>query len=85
MKKNCQFCGNKNFKKNHVQYIYKHDGKMLFVNGVPCEQCEFCGEQYFEGKILHSIEEEFNQIHLQGKKTKKIQVPVEDYLELQAK
>lgn len=84
MNKVCQFCGNKNFKKAEVEYIYRHDGKMFMVNGVPCEQCEYCGEQYFKANTLKTIENEFNRIYLKGKKTHKVSVPVEKYMELQA-
>ena len=49
MNSNCHFCGNKNFKNNQVQYIYQLNNQFLIMDGVPCEQCEFCGEQYFEG------------------------------------
>ena len=80
----CHFCGNKNFKKTTVQYIYRHDNHFLIVNDVPCEQCEYCGEQYFEGKVLRALEEEFNRIYLRGKKAKtEVNVPVEQFLELQ--
>ncbi len=76
----CNFCGNKNFKIKRVQYIYKHEGKFLVVNDVPCEECEFCGEQYFEAKVLKKIENDFNEINsLKRKAKKKIEVPVEDF------
>jgi len=56
---------------------------MLIVNNVPCEECDFCGEQYFKAGVLNKIEKEFNSIHHAGKKVKeKISVPFEDYLEL---
>lgn len=44
MSKVCQFCGNKNFSEQKVQYTYKHDDKFLIVDDVPCEQCQYCGE-----------------------------------------
>ena len=81
----CHFCGNKNFKGNKVQYIYRHKGKLLIMEDVPCLQCEYCGEQYFEGEVLKNIEREFNDIYSCGKEPKKeIVVPVENYVELQA-
>jgi YgiT-type zinc finger domain-containing protein len=84
MKKICHFCGNKNFKNSNVQYIYKHGGKFLIVNDVPCLQCVYCGEQYFSGEILEKIEEEFNKIYSLGKEVKtEIPVPVEQFAELQ--
>ena len=53
------------------------------MNNVPCEECEFCGEQYFEANILKRIEFEFNEIHSTRKKaTREIHVPVEEFVEL---
>lgn len=83
MRKVCNFCGNKNFKEKKVQYIYKHDDKMIIMNNVPCEECEFCGEQYFKAVVLKKIEKEFKKIHQFGKKVKeRIIVPLEDFLEV---
>jgi YgiT-type zinc finger domain-containing protein len=76
----CHFCGNKNFKQNKVQYTYKRDKKYIIVDDVPCEQCEYCGEQYFNAIVLQDIEDEFNAIHSKGKTVKnKIIVPIETY------
>ncbi len=84
MNTKCHFCGNKNFKEAKVQYIYRLNDQFLIVNDVPCEQCEYCGEEYFEGKVLSQIEEEFLRIYEQGKKAKKeVRVPVEQFPELQ--
>jgi hypothetical protein len=53
------------------------------VNDVPCEECEFCGEQYFEADVLKKIERDFMDIYLAGKRSKQlIEVPVEDFAEL---
>ena len=83
MKKICSFCGNKNFREKHVQYIYKHDEQFLVVNNVPCEECEYCGEQYFKAEALKKIEKEFNNIYFSGKKVKKeVKVPVEEFVEI---
>ena len=84
MNTKCNFCGNKNFKDVKVQYVYTHDNNFLIVNDVPCEQCEYCGEQYFEGIVLRRIEDEFQRIHIQGKKTKQeLRVPIEQFSQLQ--
>lgn len=83
MNTKCNFCGNKNFKNVKVQYVYKHDNKFLIVDDVPCEQCEYCGEQYFEGKVLTRIEEEFQRIHVQGKKPlQELRVPIEQFAQI---
>ena len=80
MKKVCSFCGNKNFREKNVQYIYKHNGQFLVVNNVPCEECEYCGEQYFKGDVLKRIERDFEFVYSRRKKARlTIRVPVEQY------
>jgi len=81
--KKCNFCGNKHVRETQAQYIYRCDNRFLVVNNVPCEQCEFCGEQYFKAEVLRNIEHDFNKIYTKGKKVKKeMRVPVEEYLEV---
>jgi len=83
MKEVCNFCGNKNFVKKEVEYMYQHDGQMLLIEHVPCEECEYCGERYFEALTLKQIEKEHEEIYHEGKKAKKeIIVPVEEYIKL---
>ena len=64
----CHFCGNKHFKHVFVQYTYKRDQQYMIVEDVPCEQCVFCGEQYFEAGVLKQIEAEFEEVYTNGKK-----------------
>ncbi|MBM4312237.1 MAG: YgiT-type zinc finger protein [Deltaproteobacteria bacterium] len=81
--KKCNFCGNRHVREAQVQYIYRHDEKLLLVNNVPCEQCEFCGEKYFKAQVLRNIELDFKKIYSAGKKAKKeLKVPVEEYKEV---
>ena len=80
MNTQCNFCGNKNFIIVRTQYIYKHDGKLLIVDDVPCEQCEFCGEQYFAADVLSKIEKDFMEVYSSRKKARsEILVPVESF------
>jgi len=79
----CNFCGNKNFRGKHVQYIYKYNDRFLVVNNVPCEECEYCGEQYFKAEDLKKIEEDFKAIYVFGKKAKKeTAVPIKEFAEI---
>ena len=79
----CSFCGNKNLKKTTTDYTYKHNGKYLFIGSVPCKQCEFCGEKYYEAKVLKKIEQEFLDIYSGKKKVEKeLIVPVENFSEM---
>jgi len=81
----CHFCGNQNFTERHVQYVYRRDGHFLIVNEVPCEQCDYCGEQYFQAKVLKPIETEFESIHYRGKKVaRELRIPVEQFQEVLA-
>lgn len=79
----CAFCGNRNFTERNVQYIYSHQGQFLLVNNVPCEECEYCGEQYFKAEVLKKIKKSFGEIILSRKKAKReIKVPVEEFAEI---
>ena len=79
----CHFCGNKNFTDKKVQYTYKRDDEYIIVNAVPCEQCDFCGEDYFAATVLKTIEMEFDEIHSKGKVVKnRVTIPVEAYSEI---
>lgn len=63
--------------------MYKRDDRFLLVNNVPCEQCDFCGEQYFAAGVLKQIEGEFESIYESGKKVAtEIRVPVEEFAEI---
>jgi len=76
----CSFCGNKNFKEAKVEYIYRHSGKMMIFEHVPCEVCEYCGEQYFKAEVLKKIEKDFFEIESDRRKPVNIKsVPVEEY------
>ena len=80
MNKVCSFCGNKNFRDVRTQYIYKHDGKMMIVDDVPCEQCDYCGEQYFAADVLRKIEQDFLDVYACRRKARsEITVPVEQF------
>ena len=80
----CHFCGNRNFRVTAIQYTYRHAGKFLIVDDVPCTKCEYCGEAYFKAEVLKRIEKEFNAIYYQGKKAKqKFYVPVERFVQIE--
>jgi YgiT-type zinc finger domain-containing protein len=80
----CAFCGHKHLQSSQTQYIYRHDDKFLIVDDVPCLQCAYCGEQYFAGPVLQSIEKKFNDIYVHGQKaSKEVQIPVEHFPNLQ--
>ena len=76
----CPFCGHRNMADKHVEYLYRSGERFLVVTDVPCLECEFCGEQYFEATTLKKIEGDFEAIQNTGKKPMKtIMVPVEAF------
>ncbi len=80
MIKQCNFCGHRHVKETLTQYTYKHNGKWLIVDGVPCEQCEFCGEQYFTASVLEKIEADFIEVYSARRKARsEMVVPVETF------
>ena len=52
----CSFCGNKHLSAWRTRYIHQQNDHMLIVEDVPCIECEYCGEQYFEVQTLKRIE-----------------------------
>ena len=80
MNKKCNFCGNKNFKHKTVQYILRRNNRVFIMDGVPCEECEYCGEQYFNALDLKKIDSRFEKVTTGHKKPyRKIMVPVEQF------
>ncbi|MBF0284664.1 MAG: type II toxin-antitoxin system MqsA family antitoxin [Magnetococcales bacterium] len=79
----CPFCGHKNMASKTVEYLYRIGDRLMMVTGVPCLECEYCGEQYFEAAVLKRIEADFLAIESETKTPMKtIQVPVESFASL---
>ncbi|OHB77721.1 MAG: YgiT-type zinc finger domain-containing protein [Planctomycetes bacterium RBG_16_59_8] len=80
MTKTCNFCGNARSHEKSVEYLYRHEERFLLVKNVPCEECDFCGEQYFAAKVLKKIERDFHAIVSLRKKVKHtVTIPVEEF------
>ena len=76
----CHICGSVDFEERRVEYIYRRDGEYLVVQNVPCEVCLHCGERYYQGEVLLSIERRFRAIHdRQVKPQSQRLIPVEVY------
>jgi len=81
--KKCHFCGNIHFSEKTVQYVYQRNKRFMIIDSVPCEECNYCGERYYDGLVIEKIENEFINIYDNHKKIKnQVLVPVESYLEL---
>lgn len=62
MTDHCVFCGNKHLSAKTTRYLHQQDGEMLIVEEVPCMECDFCGEQYFDIGVLKRIESDHLEI-----------------------
>ncbi len=76
----CSFCGNKHLSAKRTRYIHQQGSEMLIVEDVPCIECDYCGEQYFEIGTLKRIEADHTALLARQKRPRRtIQVAVEDY------
>ena len=57
----CIFCGG-SLKQSKTDYIEKNDNHVILIKDVPCEECEQCGETYFNNNIVKAIERILNSI-----------------------
>ncbi len=63
----CAFCGHKHLKAKNTRYIHQQGEELLIMGNVPCLECEFCHEPYFEARVLKAIEAEHLAITNQQK------------------
>lgn len=83
MSEQCVFCGHKHLISKTTRYIYQKDQRMLVVDHVPCLECTFCGEQYFDALVLERIENDYQAINNQQRQPQRImQVAVEEFSSL---
>lgn len=47
---------------DHAIPLHQRDEEMLIVDDVPCLECDFCAEQYFDVGVLKRIEADHRDI-----------------------
>ena len=57
----CVFCGG-SLKQNITDYIEKSGSMVILIKDVPCEECEQCGETYFDNNTVKKVEHILNGI-----------------------
>lgn len=83
MTQQCSFCGNIHLSPARTRYFHQQAGDLLIVDDVPCIQCDYCGEQYFEAGALKKIEADHVALLTRRKQPKRVmQVSVEDFMSL---
>jgi len=79
-KKQCSFCGNTHLSQKDVRYIYQHQDSIMVVDDVPCLECDYCSEQYFNASVLKKIEQDFVAVSEQQKvPARSMQVAIETF------
>lgn len=79
----CAFCGNKHLTTTTTRYLHQRNNEMLIVEEVPCLECNFCGEQYFDIEVLKRIENDHRQISEHRRQPAKyVQVAVENFSDM---
>jgi YgiT-type zinc finger domain-containing protein len=80
MAEKCAFCGNKNLSAKTTLYLHQQNEEMLIVEDVPCLECDFCGEQYFDIDVLKRIETDHREIAEHRREPKRyVRVAVEAF------
>ena len=80
MTEQCVFCGNKHLTAKTTRYLHQNQGEMLIVEQVPCIECDFCGEQYFDIQVLKKIEADHDDINEHRKQPSRfVRVAVEEF------
>ncbi len=80
MTEQCVFCGNKHLTAKTTRYRHQNQDEMLIVEQVPCIECDFCGEQYFDIQVLKKIEADHDDINQHRKQPSRfMQVAVEEF------
>lgn len=83
MSEQCSFCGHAHLAAKRTRYIHQQRGEMLIVEDVPCLECEFCGEQYFDIETLKKIEADHAELTCHRKQpSRTLQVAVEEFRSL---
>lgn len=83
MTQQCVFCGHGQLVEKHTRYIYQKNEQLFVVEQVPCTECQFCGEQYFDFLVLQKIENDYNAISTNQKQPQRLmQVAVENFAAL---
>lgn len=76
----CNFCGNENYEKRKITYLYSHSGNYMIVPNMPVEVCGNCGMVYYEASVLKEVERQFFAIQSNAEEPDRyIEVPEKAY------
>lgn len=53
----CFYCKGKTMQQSTTTHVVTLDNCVIVVKNVPCEECEQCGEKYFNDEVMEKLEE----------------------------
>lgn len=57
----CFYCKCKSTVPSITNHVVNYKNCIIVVKNVPCEECEQCGEKYFNDEIMEKLEEIVNK------------------------
>ena len=52
----CMYCGCKAFKQTTTTHVVNYKNCIIVIKNVPCEECEQCGEKYYNDEVASQLE-----------------------------
>lgn len=52
----CVFCKGNNMKKSTTTHVVNYKDCIIVIKNVPCEECEQCGEKFYDDKVAEQLE-----------------------------
>lgn len=72
----CPFCGGKSVRQ-FVTFTYEEDAKYVFIEHVPADVCERCGEKMYAPDVTDKL---LKIARTKLKPVRKVEVPVYDFV-----
>ena len=72
----CYFCGKGSLVERKVEHIMKKNGNRYIFTEVPANVCEFCGEKYFDAKVVEGLEELIHAVESGKQDHEEVKLPL---------
>ena len=58
----CFFCGAESeWKNTTTSETTDYEGRLIIIKNIPCDECEGCGEKYFQDEVMERLEKLFDK------------------------
>lgn len=52
----CVYCKGKTMTSSYTTHVVTYGDCVIVVKNVPCEECEQCGEKFFDDEVMEKLE-----------------------------